>query len=280
MPGTYTVSLIATNADGSDSEIKSGYVTVSAPPNNAPILTAIGSKQGAEGKLVEFTLSAADIDNDYLAFSEPSGLPSGAVFYDNNNGTATFSWIPGYDQANDYSIVFIVTDGTDAASETVAIQIDNVNRAPTLAHIGSKVIHEQDNISFSVISTDPDAGDALSVSASNLPFGAIFTDKRDSAGIFVWIPGMNQAGTYSNLHFEVTDGEATDYEDMTITVLDGAADCTPGWQCLEWSACADSIQIRSCSDNESCGTDTGKPDEVRTCDSTAPEKVADLTIML
>ncbi|SYZ72446.1 Thermophilic serine proteinase (modular protein) [Candidatus Zixiibacteriota bacterium] len=41
--GTYTVTLTATNAYGSDSETKTGYITVSAPPTNPPVAAFTGT---------------------------------------------------------------------------------------------------------------------------------------------------------------------------------------------------------------------------------------------
>ena len=57
----------------------------------------------------------------------------------------------------------------------------------------------------------------LIYSASNLPPGASFDPQTRT---FSWTPGYDQAGIYPNVHFEVSDGEFTDSEDITITVID------------------------------------------------------------
>lgn len=54
------------------------------------------------------------------------------------------------------------------------------------------------------------------------------------------------------------------------------ADCTPAWDCSDWSVCADSVQTRSCHDDNGCGTEIGRPVESAECDSTAPGTVTDL----
>lgn len=41
--------------------------------------------------------------------------------------------------------------------------------------------------------------------------------------------------------------------------------CTPNWSCGNWSACTNSNQTRSCSDQNSCGINTNKPDESQSC---------------
>jgi hypothetical protein len=151
------------------------------------------------------------------------------------------------------------------------------NNPPVLTGIGNKTIHEQETLTFNVLASDDDPGDTLTLSASNLPTGATFTDNGGGSGIFSWTPTDQQANTYPNIHFEVTDGTDTDTEDIIITVLDGVADCTPAWNCSDWSVCADSLQTRSCHDDNQCGTDAGRPVETAGCDSTAPGMVTNLT---
>ena len=51
--------------------------------------------------------------------------------------------------------------------------------------------------------------------ASNLSSGATF---NPSTRVFSWTPTSGQAGVYSGVHFEVSDGYLTDSEDITITV--------------------------------------------------------------
>src|SRR3989344_4029491 len=41
--------------------------------------------------------------------------------------------------------------------------------------------------------------------------------------------------------------------------------CVPNWQCSVWSACANSLQTRTCPDTNNCGVTTGKPAESQAC---------------
>ena len=57
-----------------------------------------------------FDLTGSDADADELTWTSDN-LPTGAVFTDNTDGTATFTWTPTYTQAGTYSDVqFIVND--------------------------------------------------------------------------------------------------------------------------------------------------------------------------
>ena len=88
------------------------------------------------------------------------------------------------------------------------------NQPPVLAPIGNKTIGEGQLLSFTISATDSD-GDPLTYSASNLPLGATFDPATRT---FSWTPGYEQAGTYANVHFEVSDGKLTDSEDISIRV--------------------------------------------------------------
>lgn len=88
------------------------------------------------------------------------------------------------------------------------------NAPPVLDPIVAKSIDEGINLEFIISASDPD-GNTLTYSASNLPPGATFDT---ITATFTWIPDYNQAGIYPNVHFEVSDGEFFDSEDIVITV--------------------------------------------------------------
>jgi len=48
--------------------------------------------------------------------------------------------------------------------------------------------------------------------------------------------------------------------------------CTPSWQCSEFSACTLGKRTRTCTDSNSCGTDSGKPSESMDCSCQASLK--------
>ena len=179
--------------------------------NQPPVLSPIGDKSISEGELLEFTISATDPNGDPLTYSA-SNLPSGASF---DTGNRTFSWTPGSGQEGSYpNVHFEVTDGELTDTEDITITVSTVNNPPVLIAIGNKSVNEGELLEFTISATDPD-GDPLTYSASNLPSGASFDSGNRT---FSWTPSFTQAGSYSNVHFEVTDGGLTDAEDITITV--------------------------------------------------------------
>ena len=114
----------------------------------------------------------------------------------------------GISDPNGIVIVLNVTNG----SVSINTRTISINTPPILAAIGNKTVKVGQTLTFILSATDAD-GDVLTYSASNLPSGALF---NPATRIFQWTP--NRIGTYSNVHFEVSDGTFIDFENITISV--------------------------------------------------------------
>ncbi|TLN23641.1 hypothetical protein FDZ71_02605, partial [bacterium] len=207
--GIYPVNFSVTDGVSVDSENIS--ITVgSVAGNRAPILTAIGNRQGSEAAALLIAPDAYDPDSDPLSFSV-TGAPAGAAF---NAGTGAFSWTPSVGQAGSYALTFTVSDGTLADSETIFLTITPQNRAPVLASVGPKTVVAGNALVIQLSATDED-GDSLSFGAGNAPPGG---GVNAFSGVFYWQPTTSQIGTYSTT-FTVSDGKLTDSETVTIKVV-------------------------------------------------------------
>jgi hypothetical protein len=114
-----------------------------------------------------------------------------------------------------HSCFFAITGVTYAYSSLYSPNIDNF--AAGNIHDDSytyRPVVEGQALEFTVTATDPE-GDPLTFSASELPEGASF---EAVTGLFSWTPRYDQAGVYV-VRFEVSDGEFSDFEDVTITVI-------------------------------------------------------------
>ena len=89
-----------------------------------------------------------------------------------------------------------------------------INNPPVLDPIGDKATDEGILIEFTISATDTDDDD-LEYSAQNLPLGATFNVE---SGAFSWTPNYAQAGIYTDITFQVTDGYSNSNEIITITV--------------------------------------------------------------
>lgn len=76
-------------------------------------------------------------------------------------------------------------------------------------------------VTFKVTATNPSGG-TLRFSASDLPDGATLDP---ITGVFSWTPTHAQIGVWV-IRFTVSDGQLSDYEDVTITVTARGADST------------------------------------------------------
>lgn len=184
--------------------------------NHAPVLAPINNQVVAEGGTLSFVVSASDQDNDQLSYSAVN-LPAGATF---NPQTQQFNWTPSYNQAGNYeNVEFTVTDNGNPLEldvELITISVGDVNRAPEIVSPGSQTVLEDNPLSFTISATDPD-GDAVSITASNLPSGATFSN-----GIFTWTPSRTQSGIYTPTFTATDTGLPIEMSsiDVVITVGD------------------------------------------------------------
>lgn len=109
---------------------------------------------------------------------------------------------------NGNGIFLNVTNGSISINTTPILAAT----PPILAEIGIKTVKVRQTLTFILSATDAD-GDVLNYSASNLPSGALF---NPATRTFKWTP--TQIGTYSNVHFEVSDGTFIDFENIAIIV--------------------------------------------------------------
>ncbi len=130
---------------------------------------------------------------------------------------ASITFTAGTTKGNSSCILSSVIVG-DINGQALTVSLVNgqvsVDHTPVLAAIGNKTVNEGTALSFTATATDAD-GDSLTYAASNLPTGAVFNSSTHS---FSWTPTYSQAGSYPNIHFQVSDGSLTASEDITITV--------------------------------------------------------------
>lgn len=87
--------------------------------NSPPSFSAVGAKTVSQGRLLAFSVSAADADGDTVTY-EALNLPEGARF---NPASRTFSWRPSYCQAGSHPATFRAWDGIDDRFLEVSITV-------------------------------------------------------------------------------------------------------------------------------------------------------------
>jgi len=195
-------------SDGSNIVTVGVWIFVSSA--NAPVISHIGDKYVTSGEIVRFTIFASDPDNDPLTYSA-SNLPPGATF---DESAHEFIWTPGAAHVGTYSnVAFRVSDGILSDTKMIWIFVSAAG-APSIEYPGDQYIRTGELLEFSVTATDPDTPlSSLTYSASNMPYGATFEDQ-----VFGWTPTADQAGTYPDVRFTVSDGINSDSKVIWIFV--------------------------------------------------------------
>ncbi len=218
-PGFYNITIRVTD-NGTPNRFDSETIMVTVGEVNlAPVLDSIGPKSVNEETLLSFKAWANDTDNpaNTLAFSLDAGAPAGASI---DPVTGDFTWTPTETQGpNTYFITIRVTDNGVPAlddSETVQIDVAEVNLAPVLGTIGNRVTDEMALLTFTATATDADLpANALTFTLQGtVPAGAAIT----AGGLFTWAPTEAQGPGFYNITVCVSDGTLFDEETFMVTV--------------------------------------------------------------
>lgn len=211
-PGTYIFILVVTDDKGAESEPSTVTITVLSPINNPPILIVPGPQSVAERGSLSFTVSSSDPDNDPLTISA-SNIPRGASF---NSTTGIFNWVPDFDQAGTYKVIFSVSDGKIVVEKSVNITVVDTNRAPTIKTAQLTEGRVDQKYQASIEAVDPD-GDLLSFELLYQPEGMSI---NPVSGILSWKPNHSQIGEWG-VGVRVSDGKGgSDTRDYKLTVPD------------------------------------------------------------
>ena len=186
--------------------------------NAPPIFDALLGLSVLEGQEIAFRAFAFDPDNPEFAIQDrltngdltalettaptvvytTGGFPGGASF---DPDTAIFRWTPSFSQSGSYTLRFIATDegnGTGIPLTTtvdVPVFVRNANRAPVEQEINNVTVDRGASIDLALAFPDPD-GNAVILSALDLPDFATLTDNGDATGILHIAPGADDRGDY------------------------------------------------------------------------------------
>ena len=181
-----------------------------ANTNRAPAPQPVQPQRVAEDEVLALQLVAVDPDGD--AFTWVLRAPPAGVSLGENTGA--LAWRPTFDQAGQYRLIALASDGSDAGELAIDVTVDNVNRRPSIDPVGELSVRENEALSVQLSGSDPD-GDALRFSALGLPGGA--TLDPDS-GALAWTPTYDDSGEYP-LTLTVSDGDLDASSQASITVI-------------------------------------------------------------
>jgi len=194
--------------DGSDTDSTVVEIDVD-PANRPPVFGAVSDLIIAEGEPFSMTVAATDPDGDALVFTA-NQIPAGATF---SPAAGTLAWTPPYDAAGTHLVELQVTDGSETAVISFAIEVTDTNRPPSLPAVEDMTVEAGDLVEITAATSDAD-GDALTYTVTGLP-GAATMDA--ATGVVRWTPTASDAGTYT-VTVTVTDGTSTVTATFDVTV--------------------------------------------------------------
>ena len=195
---TYSVTVIVADADNA---MAKQVLEVSVTANALPTLAAIDPVTIKTGATLEVQVIADDSDGDnaklkYLLKDAPTGMQITAA--------GIIQWTVPSDAVNaNQSVMVFTVDGSDGSTMRVFEVTVDANRAPTVYAVAPIVAKVGDQISVSVIATDPD-GDELTYKELALPTGIKGSVPNGLKGKFIWTTKNAKDGSYS-IDIEVAD---------------------------------------------------------------------------
>ena len=114
-----------------------------------------------------------------------------------------------YDDAGSHTVKVIVSDGISDTEQIWSVTVNNVNRKPQLASIGSIEVMETDTIKLSAEGWDDD-GDTLTYLIDDDRFA-------QDGNAFTWATTYEDAGSHTAT-ISVSDGADTVIQQVKITV--------------------------------------------------------------
>ena len=192
-------------SDGILSNVENFDLTV-ANINREPVVNLIANQSMLSNSSLSLNVSATDSDGDIIDLTA-SFLPAFATFIDNGNGTGVINFSPSALNSGNYTGLTITA--ADAESVPIGVSFDlevlPTNTAPAIANVTNKVLDENTSLIVLISATDIDLNN-ITLTVSNLPSFASFTNTGNGTGSISINPGSTGFGTYNNVTITANDG--------------------------------------------------------------------------
>ena len=230
---TYTLTLLANDADSSD--VETVAITVTDVNDQTPAVNVAATYNHAEAAATTFqTYTMVDTDTSGYYDCTIAGTDAADFSKSVSGKVCTVTWAanPDYDSPADnggnnvYDITIAFTDGTNAlGAQTTAITVTAVQIAITASQTASIAESASSGASVMTVATTGDTDDNdFAIASGNT--GTAFAINAASGAITTAAALDYDTTTSYTLGITVTDGDASDSENVVITITD-ANDQTP-----------------------------------------------------
>ena len=216
----YTATVTAT--DGTNSTTQDITVNVTdVAENSSPVFTSSSSFTVAENQTSAANITVTDADSDSISFSL-SGADSDS-FSISSSGVLIFNNAPDYETKKSYSLIITASDGSSSVSQTININITNVNEVPQISALSSTQTPNENQASVVTVSaSDPDASTTLTYSVSGTD-SSLFA--ITSSGVLTFssspdyeTPGDADGDNNYQINVVVSDGSLSVTQAITVQV--------------------------------------------------------------
>ncbi len=202
-PGTYPVTVIATDDGSPGLGVSRSFNITVTEGNTAPVLNALADV--AVDEQTSLNLQAVATDSDVpaqtLSYRFTGSVPAGLGI---NAATGAINWSPSEAQGPaSYPVTVEVSDGTATASRSFTITVNEVNLVPTLGIIPNVTVTEGQAVRLVAVGNDADnPAQTLTYSLeAGAPSGATI---NANTGAFEWVTGESSPNS-NTLTIKVSD---------------------------------------------------------------------------
>ena len=194
--GQYPVVVLATDKKGQQSQLT--FTLNVSNTNQLPLFTSIPPLTSKESQLYQYTLAAFDKDKEPVFYQILQG-PEAMVL---NEESHTLSWTPSFKDAGEHLITVAAQDAFDMRIQQFTINVQDLNRTPTIQPIPSQTSSENDYFEYAIKAQDSDQ-DVLTFKLINAPLNM---QLNSVTGVINWPVGFNQSGPH-HIQVQVGDGK-------------------------------------------------------------------------
>ncbi|MDH1628608.1 putative Ig domain-containing protein, partial [Shewanella xiamenensis] len=186
---SYSFTVAAINSAGTGSP---STASNAVKPNGAPVISSTALTSATQDAAYSYTLVATDSDvGDSVTLSTVT-LPSWLSF---NAATGVLSGTPTNANVGSHAVVLRATDVDGlTAEQSFSIVVANVNDAPTISSTALTSATQDAAYSYTVVATDSDVGDSVTLSAVTLPSWLSF---NAATGVLSGTPTNANVGSHA-----------------------------------------------------------------------------------
>jgi len=206
--GTHNITL---RVNDGTVDIDQSFVITVTNTNDAPTIDSVAITAVNEDATYSYTLAASDVDvGDSLILSAPV-LPSWLTF---TPASGILTGLPTNNEVGGHNVTLRVNDGTVNVDQSFTLVVSNTNDVPTIDSVAITAVNEDATYSYTLVASDVDVGDSLTLSAPVLPSWLTFTP---ASGILTGLPTNNEVGSH-NVTLRVNDGTVNVDQSFTLVV--------------------------------------------------------------